>query len=285
MMGRFNFSQKLTGLLALASGLMLGAKEVPLEIQLISEVKTVAVGQAFYVGLSLHHGRGYHTYWEHPGCVGVATSIQWQLPAGVKVSPIEWPEPEHVKMFTYDCQGFERDVVLPMKVTVSQAMKELTLKGEATWMCCNKECNPGFQPLSLTLPIGDVAEPDAENAAKIRAELARKPQESAAWHVTAQPLADGKLLLSVKPQAGARLLTRREAKALRFHTLDGFIDSKAPQEISIAEDGSVTLSLVPAEYVPGGRPKTLRGVIMRDESWQTEAGAKGLKFSVPLPAQ
>ncbi|NJR41311.1 MAG: hypothetical protein HC767_00320 [Akkermansiaceae bacterium] len=56
----------------------------PLEARLISEMQTIAPGKIFYVGMHLNHPTGYHTYWKHPGIVGVPTSIKWDLPAGVK---------------------------------------------------------------------------------------------------------------------------------------------------------------------------------------------------------
>jgi len=120
------------------------------------------------VGLALHHGQGYHTYWKHPGtALGVPTGITWKdLPAGFKAEPIDWPEPEPVLMFQIKAQGYERDVVLPIRITPPADLKDgsmVKLSGKALWMCCNQECNPGFQDLVIELPV-KVADAPVYNA-------------------------------------------------------------------------------------------------------------------------
>ena len=265
----------------------LSGKEPPLSIQLVSSVTQVHPGQDFYLGLSLHHAPGYHTYWQHPGIVGVPTHIEWEgLPQGCKVEPISWPEPEHVFMFKINCQGYERDVVLPMRVRVSSAVKAstLTFKGKATWMCCNKECNPGLQELKLSLPVtpSDTAQLDPTWAEKIQSELALQPQTSALW--SASCTQQGKqVTLTLKPAPGAALLTKSDLKKLRFFTLDGFIDSDQPQTFSLADDGQLTATLAVADYVPGGRPAQLKGLLLRRDSWEPQRRFRGLEFRTRLP--
>jgi len=44
-------------------------------------------------------------------------------------------------------QGYERDVVLPIRITPPESLQDgtsITLAGKAAYMCCNRQCNPGF---------------------------------------------------------------------------------------------------------------------------------------------
>ena len=133
----------------------IGRGEELLEINLVSEVESIQPGQPFYVGLHLHHAAGYHSYWKFPGVVGVPTKIEWQLPDGFTAGEIEWPEPQSVKMAQIKAQGFERDVLLPIKITPPANLKAgqvVQLRGNASWMVCAQRCNPGFAEVRLELP-------------------------------------------------------------------------------------------------------------------------------------
>ena len=262
----------------------------PLEIELVSEVRRIEPGKPFYLGLSLHHGEGYHTYWKHPGIVGVPTNIQWtELPPGFKADPIDWPEPERTFMFQIKAQGHQRDLVLPIKVTPPGDLKagaKLTFKGKASWMCCNRECNPGFKDLSIELPVGKVGEPDLDLnwKAKIEKELALRPQSSPAWEASA--VSKGKqFTVTLKPKAGAAKLSAEDAAKLIFFTEDGMIDSDKPQEIECLPDGSLRFRLVEAEFIIGDRPKELLGLLVHPAGWEQGGKVRCLKVVAPLTSK
>jgi thiol:disulfide interchange protein DsbD len=262
----------------------------PLEITLVSEVRSIKPGVPFYLGLSLHHGEGYHTYWKHPGIVGVPTNVNWTaLPPGFKADPIDWPEPERTYMFQIKAQGHERDLVLPIKVTPPGDLKpgeKVTFKGKASWMCCNRECNPGFKDLSIELPVGKVGAPDLDLAwkAKIDKELALRPLSSAVWEASA--VSDGKqFTLVLKPKAGAAKLSKDDAAKLIYFTEDGMVDSDKPQEIECLPDGGLRLRLVEAEFIIGDRPKELRGLLVRPAGWEQGGRVRCLKVVAPLTSK
>lgn len=260
---------------------VLGA-EVPMEIELVSAVKSVQPGQPFYVALSLKHGRGYHSYWKVPGIVGVPTNIEWDdVPRGFKVGGIEWPEPERVFMFHIKTQGYERDVVLPMLVTPSKSIKpgqSITLKGRAGWMSCARQCNPGFKVLSITLPVSAATEPEFDEVwrKRIDKERALAPRDSTAWATTAEER-DEKLIVTVTPQQGARPILEKEAKKLIYFTDDGQIDTDKPQLIEW-KDGAIVFTLERAEYVPGGRKRTLSGILVREGGWNADGSVRAMRI-------
>ena len=136
-----------------AAALMLAASQPataeddpPLTLSLVSEVTSIQPGHPFYVGLALHHGRGWHTYWKFPGVVGVPTGIKWKnLPPGFTADSITWPEPQSVLMFQIKAQGYERDVVLPIKITPPAGLADGTgsyrdiLKNKASASPCRSK--------------------------------------------------------------------------------------------------------------------------------------------------
>ena len=261
--------------------------EVPLEIRLVSEVKSIRPGEPFYVGLALHHGQGYHTYWKHPGIVGVPTGITWQyLPAGFKVEPIDWPEPEPVLMFQIKAQGYERDVVLPIRITPPAGLKEgsvVKLGGKASWMSCNQECNPGFKDLVIELPVKHADSPayDAEWRTKFEHERALRPSESEAWQASAAE-SEKTIALTLTPQPNAVKVSAEAAAKIIFFTEDGLIDSNKPQVIHMAENGAITFTLIKAEFILGDKPTHLHGLLLHPPGWESGGKVRCLRVEPTL---
>ena len=265
--------------------------EPPLEIRLVSEVKSIRPGEPFYVGLALHHGHGYHTYWKHPGIVGVPTGITWQnLPAGFKAEPIDWPEPEPVLMFQIKAQGYERDVVLPIRITPPANLKAgavAKLAGKASWMCCNQECNPGFKDLAIELPVSSGTTPDFDAAwrEKFEQERTLRPSASAAWQAKAAE-SEKTIALTLKPLPNAAKISAEAAKKIIFFTEDGLIDSNKPQVVRAAEDGTLTFTLMKAEFILGDKPTHLNGLLLHPPGWLADGSLRCLRVSaVLMPAQ
>ncbi len=264
----------------------------PLTLSLVSEVTSIQPGHPFYVGLALHHGQGWHTYWKFPGVVGVPTSIKWKnLPPGFKADPITWPEPQSVLMFQIKAQGYERDVVLPIKITPPAdlaAGTQITLAGKAAYMCCNRQCNPGFQDLSLTLPVkataAAVANPEWHD--KIHHELDLRPRSSSAWAATASEGKDT-IVITLKPGAGASTISTEQAAKILFFTEDGLVDSDKPQQVERLGDGSLRFTLARTEYIVGGKPTSITGVLLHTSGWKADGTLRCLRVEtalVPLTA-
>jgi DsbC/DsbD-like thiol-disulfide interchange protein len=281
------FRTRLTRLTRLTCLMAITASaESPLDIQLISEARAIAPGESFYMGLALKHGAHYHSYWKHPGIVGVPTSIAWEnLPAGFKAEPIDWPAPEHVLMFTIHAQGYERDVVLPIKITPPADLKpgsRITLSGAATWMVCAQQCNPGHAVLSISLPVGAKSERDDAWHTKITAELARRPQVSDAWRATVASDATHYTLTLEPTRSAAKII---DAKEIRYFTEDGLIDSDKPQHLQLQPNGTLTLRLHKVDYIVGDAPTELRGVLLGPPSWHYRETIECLRVVVSLPKQ
>ena len=115
----------------------------------------LASGQSMWLGVALHHAKGWHTYWKNPGDTGLPTHLNWKLPPGFSVGEVIWPLPEKIQVGELTNLGFENDTLLlaPLKLQdVSLKLADtLTFSVHASWLVCQNECIPQEGDLSLTL--------------------------------------------------------------------------------------------------------------------------------------
>ena len=256
----------------------------PLSISLVSEVNSIAPGQPFYVGLHLQHPSGYHTYWKFPGIVGVPTGIEWKLPEGWRADEIAWPAPERVLMFEIKAQGFDGEKVLPIRITPPKNLAlgtTATLQGKASWMCCGRDCNPGFQDLSIALPVSAV-EPAFDTKWRRLFEGARHAVAVPLTHWNVEASRKGSsIVLRIMPQTGEarqQLGTIREAT---FFTEDGLVDPNKGESFTKDAHG-ITLSIAVSEYAPKPFPTKCIGIIQTPQGWLPSSAPKSMSVRVPL---
>ncbi len=251
----------------------------PLEVLLISEVTSIKPGTPFYVGLQLKHAPGYHTYWKFPGIVGVPTGIEWQLPPGFKVDEIEWPEPQRVMMYQIKAQGYEGDVLLPVKITPPKDLPigtKVQLQGKAGWMCCGRECNPGFKDVSITLPVSDDA-PRMDEA--LRAKFAQSrdavPKHLAGWKVSATRH-DGIVNLRLTALSEEAKARSSVIKDMIFFTNDGLINADKVQTFSKPAPGELMMKLEVSQYAEHPDAKELSGILQTPQGWSKDGSVKSV---------
>ena len=254
-----------------------------LRIELVSDVASVQAGVPFHVGLNLKHKEGYHTYWKFPGIVGVPTGIEWNLPPGFKAGPIEWPEPQKVMMFEIKAQGFEGEVLLPMLITPPKDLppgSRFTLQGKAGWMCCGRDCNPGFNDVSLTLQVAEKVQPDELWQPKFKAALASVAHPLEGWKCSAKRK-DGKVTLHMIADSAEAKAHAPKIKDVLFFTEDGLINFDKPQTLK-KDDGAITLELEVSQYADNPKAKKLVGIVQSPQGWSDAKAAKSATISVPV---
>lgn len=250
-----------------------------LAVELVSEVTSVRPGQPFYAGLFIRHEAAHHTYWKNPGLAGVATNLDWTLPNGWTAGSIEWPAPDKVKMAMYDTHGYERDVLLMVKITPPAQIKkkEITLRTKASWMCCARACNPGFCDLTLTLPIvAAAAEPVWNNECRPVFEKERKqfPVPAQGWKFTAKR--DGKkITLTGTPEQSDLSLPKEP----QFFSSDNLICSHLKQVWNKKGQG-FTAELEMSEFLPKDQTK-LRGLLRGKTGWNA-GDPRAVEIEVPI---
>ncbi|MDP0490718.1 MAG: protein-disulfide reductase DsbD family protein [Verrucomicrobiota bacterium JB023] len=268
MVSRALFVIALTGWLACSA-----AEEAGLELTLISESATLTPGQPITVGLHIAHEPGYHTYWQNPGIVGVATSLEWDLPPGFQASPPQWPHPENCLMAGHPSFGYERDVTLLVTITPPQSIvtDTVTLGCQARWMCCAETCHPGSRKLTLTLPVSASPSPAPPRHQQWLDQARREiPQPSRAWTTTLLSPASA-------PVIKLQLTHKGDQQPLTLFSNDGQISSLP--KVSFEKKGHHTwvTSLPRAEFSPPS-PSSLPFVL------QTTNGYHQLAATFPAEA-
>lgn len=226
--------------------------ENPMEISLISELRSVSAGKPFFVGLHLKHPPGTHTYWKNPGIVGVATSVDWELPPGFIAGEIRWPVPKVVKMAGHDAQGYEGEALLMIRITPPEVITESSVKitAKASWMCCGKTCHPANKmPFSIMLPVG--AAEEADPSAGLLFEKFRRlvPKAESGWKEISAKRDGGKIILTLDPiyRQSDPILNPSD---IRFFTADGQVNSDRKQEVRMLAEGVIVMTLDVSETAP-----------------------------------
>ena len=218
---------------------------------LLSEVKTIAPGQTFTVALFLDHDDDFHTYWQNPGTVGLATSLKWELPAGFKAGPIQWQAPEKVKMVSYDAHGYNSDATLLVDITAPETLPEggVELKAKAIWMVCGPEpklcCNMGFKNLSLPLQTSTSKEWDDDGRARIQEARTKIPQVLDGWEHGAKRMGE-KVVLTVRNAKGMPVSSDDD---LYFYSESNHFTTLVPQRNKV-EGNELVVTLPVADYAP-----------------------------------
>lgn len=198
--------------------------------RLLLDSTTVSPGSSFQGLLELTAPTGWHTYWRNPGESGQRTRIDWTLPEGITVSPVQWPTPRRLTEAGLTTYVYDDQVSFPFQFTVSasQPPGAVTLKAKVSWLECKTECLPGQTNLTLTLQIGTpaVASPHAARIAAADKTLpARdsKAQAAASWSGPAN--GDERPVQITSPETGFEDFFPYESKD---YDLVAVVDSSSP---------------------------------------------------------
>ena len=254
--------------------------ENPLSVELVSEAKAIAPGNTFMVGLHLQPPQGFHTYWKHPGIVGLATSVEWSLPPGFTAGEIRWPAPETVKMARYTAQGYRGETLLMVPVTAPRDLTKsapVELIARVSWMCCSSQCHPAAKvPFTITLPVAEAAEADPAMHSLFEKFRTQLPAADPVWSSTIER-DDKRIVLTLKSADPAVTREVNELGALRFFTADGQVDSDGEQKLTIGPGQTLRLELPVSASGPAAA-KGLPGVLHAEKSWRRDGGSVDLEI-------
>ena len=155
-------------LLGLAIALLMAGVVVPgraqvvdgrqlVKAQLVADTQHIEPGQKFRLGVLYTIVPNWHIYWKYAGDAGIPTQIDWQLPPGFRVSPLQWPlpgreqEPGGLEVFDYN-----NEVLLFTEVQAPEQLPggPIEMAAKSNWLVCERECVPGDAQLSLKLNDG-----------------------------------------------------------------------------------------------------------------------------------
>jgi len=121
----------------------------------LASAQEVEPGSTFRLGVHFEIEDGWHIYWRNPGGAGLATAIEFDLPAGCVASPLQWPLPiTFVQSEGIPGYGYEGSVVLAAEVSVPADIDRSQpgmVRAEVSWLACKGICVLGSTELEASL--------------------------------------------------------------------------------------------------------------------------------------
>lgn len=136
-------------------------------IKVFADKTKMISGEIVRVGIEQTIYPDWHTYWINPGDSGLAFDVEWDLPEGFSVSPLEWPTPNKIPYAGLTNYGYSDQVVLLQNLAVPDNISNdpITIKGKANILVCHDICVPETHDIQITLNGDDVFDPaDIEKA-------------------------------------------------------------------------------------------------------------------------
>jgi DsbC/DsbD-like thiol-disulfide interchange protein len=131
-------------------------------------------GAPFRAGIEIRLKPGWHTYWRYPGDAGVPPRFDFAGSRNVKAVEVLWPAPQRLPEAGLATIGYDRDLILPLRVTPQDQAKPVTLQIRLDYAICEKLCVPAQSKAELGLAGGQSAQD-----ARLAAAEARVPRKVA----------------------------------------------------------------------------------------------------------
>ena len=255
-------------------------RSLHLDVELVSEIKTIEPGETFWVGLRLDMEEGWHVNWVNPGDAGLAPKISWELPEGFTAGEIEWPTPMRLPISPFMLFGYEDDVLLPVKITPPEKMKSggaVKLLAYADWVVCNEACIPGKATLNLELKIKNDA-PESNEMWAASFEVTRKnlPVENGDWIFNAE-ITEYRVYIKLTSLKDNNPTFDR---MLFFPQQQGIINNAADQVLT--KEGNGYKLEIHRDRMGNSIPEILNGVLVVERQLPEGKEQKGIKLNLPL---
>jgi len=271
-------------LLALACDADAGSPEAATEqvrARLIASVDAVRPGDTIQVGVHQSIIPHWHTYWVNPGDSGLATRIDYDLPAGATAGPIQWPTPSRITLGPVTNYGYENEVTLlsDIKVPEDAAVGGVfPIKAKAKWLVCEEICIPQRVELALDLPSVAPGQDRGHGSALIDKAQASLPVDSP-WPVSVAS-GDDSLTLRI---TGAGLQPGNIEDIWFYPSEWGRIVHNADQPWQVRGD-TIELKLRPGDDPPTASGGRLKGVLAMTENGGNGPVTRGFIIDTPAGA-
>ena len=135
---------------------------------LIAESPVVVPGETVTLALTMRPSKGWHGYWKNPGDSGMETQIAWQLPAGLRAGPIQYPVPDRLIIAGLMNYVYEGDYAQLIDVKVPAGVAagtRLPIRARVDYLACTDEiCVPETANVAVDLQAGSAPGARATNA-------------------------------------------------------------------------------------------------------------------------
>lgn len=212
-----------------------GADRAPTgeQVRLIAERAAVAPGAPFTLAVELKTRPGWHTYWLNPGDSGLAPTLNWRLPEGVRLVHVAFPAPDRIEEEGLVSLGYTNQVWLLADFATDAKLADaqrLEVGVSVDWMVCRDVCLPlkGGDAVRLNVDEVSAVQATAVSEAEFSRWRAKVPQPADGWAVRAQLERRG-LRLRVQPASGAGPTAAAWGRAQFYPIRRGVLDLQAAQ--------------------------------------------------------
>ncbi len=265
----------------LGTGMAL-AQEQPSSVysreDLVSETRTVAPGQSFWVAVRFHLNPGVHTYWTNPGDSGLPLKLAWELPAGFSAGPLLCPYPGRIVQEGLVAFGYEREVWFLTRISAPATLApgKVPVAVRVTGLVCRETCIPVSERLAVELDAASApAAPDpgvAPQFARARALLPADAVEG--WRFQASRVGAGLRLAGQRNGPGA------VPPGVQFFPEEAqVLDLQAAQGFSAQSDGFALMLIPVAEFAGKTR---LAGLLVCPGGWNGPGSPEAVRVVLPL---
>jgi DsbC/DsbD-like thiol-disulfide interchange protein len=109
-----------------------------------TSAQAIKPGGKFLVAVHFAIESGYRISWQNPGDVGKSTHVEFQVPEGFSVGPLQFPAPRRFelpgKLVNY---GYENETAIFAEVTAPERLSEgraFRFDVKADWLACEDDC-------------------------------------------------------------------------------------------------------------------------------------------------
>ena len=185
-------------------------------LRLVSAVDGVGDRRDIKLGIQFRMEPGWKIYWRSPGHAGYPPHLDWNDSRNIASARIEWPAPMRFSVLGLETLGYEKEIILPIRVKPSEPGKPIALNARVSYLICAEICVPHREKLALELPAAP-AEPSHQ--ANILARFASQVPGEGSRH----GLSLGRV--SLAPEGAEDVVLRVQARAVQpFYQPDLFIE-------------------------------------------------------------
>ncbi|MBC2605846.1 protein-disulfide reductase DsbD family protein [Pelagicoccus albus] len=250
------------------------------EAELVADVAAIAPGQEFQVALRLEMSPHWHVYWINPGDTGLVPEIEWNLPEGFEMGPLEFPTPHRIPTPPLVSYGYEDEIFLLAKVKAPASLETgstVRFEGAASWLICKEACIPGSADLALELPVTETGETfaPAEYASKMAETRDALPREAEGGVLAYEDLGDT-LIVTLK-WSGLQGMTLEDP----YFYIEQEAVSDSAKEQSFDLNGDVLRIGIPKTDYFEEPENGYSGLLYSANGFEAAGGVDAVRFHVP----
>jgi thiol:disulfide interchange protein DsbD len=263
------------------------------QAQLLLADESARPGDTVLAAVQLKMEPEWHTYWKNPGAAGMATTIEWQLPAGVTAGEIQWPLPQKLPPAEVTTYGYENETVLlvPLKLAADLKPGPLALKAKVSWLECKEQCIPAGGNVEATLTVASEIKPSGNTSLidswREKTPTADGPVKGLGYTNVAwwEKAAAG----DTRPVIIERRSLEAAAAPVSFDRADFFPDAGDGYDIQpmvdkiVADSSDIKLRVFVKKY-SGDWPKEISGVLVTESHGQRQGMVAHFSIAGQAPA-